>query len=94
MKLLLKDHGLLPLGSTEDIEDPIYPVKFFHPRSNWTWYACEFDGADTFFGYVIGFEKEFGYFSLKELQENNVERDRYYKPKRISEIKKEYGDEL
>lgn len=43
-------------------------IKFFHPTSSWTWYPTEFDGEDTFFGYVEGFEKELGYFSLAELQ--------------------------
>ena len=30
--------------------DAIAQVKFFTPDSNWTWYATEFDGKDTFFG--------------------------------------------
>ena len=43
-------------------------VKFFTPDSSWTWYASEFNGDDIFFGFVIGFEPEFGYFSLSELE--------------------------
>ena len=43
-------------------------VKFFSPVGSWTWYATEFDGEDTFFGLVDGFEKELGYFSLSELE--------------------------
>ncbi len=42
-------------------------VKFFDPTGGWTWYATEYDGEDTFFGLVDGFEKELGYFSLAEL---------------------------
>lgn len=58
-------------------------VKFFHPFSDWTWYATEFDGKDTFFGLVCGFEKELGYFSLAEIEGVKVhglgmERDRYF----------------
>ncbi len=58
-------------------------VKFFHPMSSWTWYATEFDGDDTFFGLVDGFEKELGYFSLRELETTvvrglHIERDRYF----------------
>ena len=34
----------------------------------WTWYAIEFDGADLFFGYVVGHVPELGYFSLQELE--------------------------
>lgn len=57
-------------------------VKFFTPDSNWTWYASEFDGKDTFFGLAVGFEAELGYFSLAELEKVRgqlglpVERDR------------------
>ncbi|NQT91423.1 MAG: DUF2958 domain-containing protein [Lentisphaerae bacterium] len=64
--------------------DAAVVVKFFTPDSNWTWYATEFDGEDTFFGLVEGFEKEFGYFSLTELAGAkgpmglSVERDRYF----------------
>ncbi len=43
-------------------------VKFFTPDSNWTWYATEFDGEDTFFGLVCGLETELGYFSKSELE--------------------------
>ena len=69
-------------------------VKFFCPWNNWTWYATEFDGEDTFFGLVIGFEKELGYFSLAELSKVTgpwglkIERDLYFTPKPLSEIRK------
>jgi hypothetical protein len=46
------------LYSQEKIADPIAYIKFFNPLSNWTWYATEFDGEDTFFGLVQGFEEE------------------------------------
>ena len=39
-------------------------VKFFTPDSNWIWYASEFNGEDTFFGLVDGFEKELGLFFI------------------------------
>ena len=60
-------------------------AKYFDPTSAWTWYATEFDGNDTFFGYVVGFERELGYFSLMELQSARcrfglkIERDLYFK---------------
>jgi hypothetical protein len=59
-------------------------VKFFTPDAQWTWYATEFDGEDTFFGLVHGHEKELGYFSLRELQSIRgayglpVERDMHF----------------
>lgn len=87
MKLLTSEirRALPPLGSTEALgmDAPII-VKFFTPTSNWTWYATEFDGEDLFFGLVDGFEKEFGYFSLNELESVRgpygvgIERDLYF----------------
>lgn len=70
-------------------------VKFFTPFGNWTWYATEYDPEQKlFFGFVIGAEKELGYFSLKEFEELNasggvqkIERDLYWTPKTIGEIK-------
>ena len=82
------------LYSSENEKDPMVQCKFFTPDSSWTWYAIEFDGVDTFFGLVDGFEKEMGYFSLSELQSVlgklglPIERDRYFKPCRLSEVRK------
>lgn len=96
MKLLTKElRAKLPkLGATEDIPggERIAIVKFFTPDSSWTWYAVEFDGDDQFFGWVHGFEKEWGYFSLKELESVRgrlglpIERDRYFKPTKLRDI--------
>ena len=67
-------------------------VKFFTPDSNWTWYATEFDGDDTFFGLVDGQCRELGYFSLAELEEVTgpmglpIERDLHWKPRPLEEI--------
>lgn len=67
-------------------------VKFFTPDSFWTWYASEFDGDDTFFGLVSGFETELGYFSLSELQAVKgplglpIERDLYFNPTPLQEL--------
>jgi hypothetical protein len=84
----------LPLiGATESEEDPMVICKFFTPWTNWTWYVIEFDQADTFFGLVDGHEVELGYFSLQELQTKQgpyglrIERDRYFKPERLSVIR-------
>ena len=80
------------LYSQEDVEDPIAHVKFFHSLSTWTWYAFEFDGEDTFFGLVQGFEEELGYFSLSELQSVKVrglgvERDLEFNPTPLSQLR-------
>jgi hypothetical protein len=79
--------------------DAVAHVKYFTPDSSWTWYATEFDGEDLFFGLVEGFEKEFGYFSLRELESVRgpmglpIERDLYWEPKKLKEIAPElFGD--
>jgi DUF2958 family protein len=81
------------------VEDPIIQVKFFTPWSSWTWYAIEYDGADLFFGFVIGgpwqagHEAELGYFSLAELTAVRgpggirIERDLYFEPVSLSEVR-------
>jgi hypothetical protein len=58
------------LYSQEDkYPNTIFYVKYFDPFSNWTWYCAEYDPKSrTFFGYVEGFENEWGFFSLEELE--------------------------
>jgi hypothetical protein len=87
---------LPPLYSQQQEKDPMVWVKFFHPLANLTWYAIEFDGDDLFYGWVHSDSPEPGYFSLSEMQEVQVlglgmERDLYFTPKRLSEVKKLYG---
>lgn len=80
------------VGRQEESPDPIVICKFFDPTGSWTWYATEFDGDDTFFGYVVGFEKELGYFSLSELSQVRgrfglgIERDLHFGECKLSEI--------
>jgi hypothetical protein len=95
MQLLTKAirETLPPLYSTERETDPTARVKFFDPCSAWSWYATEFDGENTFFGLVIGHERELGYFSLRELQSYRgrfglgIERDLYFEPCPISALR-------
>lgn len=96
MELLTKElEGKLPkLYEQENKGDEaMVHMKFFDPCSNWTWFVTEFDGVDTFFGLVIGHETEFGYFSLKELQDCKgplglgIERDLYFNPMPLKELK-------
>lgn len=83
---------LPPLYATENDDDPLVHAKFFTPDGQWTWYAIEFDGDDTFYGFVKGLEDELGYFSLRELQEVRgklglpVERDLSFEPARLSAL--------
>lgn len=82
------------LYQTENQIDPIVQIKLFYPDFSWTWYVIEFDGKDTFFGFVVGEFSELGYFSLRELEKNRgrfgleIERDIHFIPTPLSEIKK------
>ena len=77
---------------TTPLAEKVALVKFFTPDSNWTWYGVEFDGKDTFFGLVEGFETEYGYFSLSELESSRgplglpIERDLYFEPTPLVEL--------
>ncbi len=80
------------LYEQEGIDDPKVFIKFFFPAGNWTWFVTEGAQKDDdflFFGFVIGFVGEWGYFSLRELEEVfvhclTVERDLYFKPNTFS----------
>lgn len=98
--LLLSDDlikKIPPLYSTENEKDPLIQCRFYIEDNIWSWYVIEFDlEQGIFFGYVCGFEKELGYFSLKELESVKTEsleieiiRDKDFKVKKLSEIKKE-----
>ena len=96
MKLLTQElRGQFPkLYQDEDTptEEKKVIAKFFTPWTSWTWYATEFDGEDLFFGLVDGLEREWGYFSLKELESINgpvglkIERDLYFGQPMIKDI--------
>lgn len=81
------------LHSQEGLDDPTVYAKFFFPLSGWTWFVTEGrqEGSDfVFFGHVIGFEAEWGYFSLRELEAVNInglkiERDEYFEPMSFSD---------
>lgn len=94
MELLPEDlRKTLPkIYAQENRDDPFVYAKFFFPAGNWTWFVTEGEreGDDfLFFGYVIGFVGEWGYFSLRELEEVrikglSVERDLYFKSDKFS----------
>ena len=96
MKLLTKaiKAKLPPLGSTDRLphDQVTVQAKFFTPDSSWTWFATEFDGEDTLFGLVVGFEVEMGYFSLAELGSVcgpwglPIECDLWFKPMPLSQL--------
>ena len=93
-KELIEEMNIPKLYETEEQKDPIAHIKLF--IDGWTWYITELSiDDDICFGYVVSpFGSELGYFSLKEIQEVKgslgigVERDLYFKPTPLSQIKK------
>ena len=104
MKLMTKElaRKLPRLYSTDMFTDEgerndnmILIAKFFTPDSQWTWYIIEGEqrGDDwLFFGYIVGLERELGYFTLSELESVRgplglkIERDIYWKPITLGEL--------
>ena len=77
-------------------EEVVVLAHYF--TSSWDWWATEYDpGRRTFFGLVRGFEVELGYFSLDEMESvscdvrplGGIERDLYWDPKSLAEIRRE-----
>ena len=93
--------GTIPaLYANENVENHdavVARVKLFSPYNGWRWYVTEWEAETGLcFGLVEGFEKELGYFSLDELAEVTVfggvpavERDLYWEPKTLGEIRRE-----
>ena len=75
-------------------EDPRFVCKFFDPCGSWTWYVLEGeqreDGGFLFYGLVDGFEKEWGYFLLSDLEKVEgplglgIERDVYFENEEVA----------
>jgi hypothetical protein len=97
MKLLTDElrAQLPPLYAQEHEDDAMIYAKFFTPWTGWTWFVTEGSQEEDdfiFFGYVIGLEAEWGYFSLNELESVRgpagltIEQDLYFTPKHKSEI--------
>ena len=99
-KLMTKELGetipaLYANENVKDYDSVLAHVKLFTPFSNWTWYITEWNPqTGECFGLVEGFETELGYFDLTELSEVTVlggvpavERDLYWKPTTLGEIR-------
>lgn len=116
MKLLTEEikEKLPALYAQEKDSDPMVYVKYFDPTGSWTWYALEGEEivSDTtgagerdylFFGFVVGFDAELGYFTLNQLKTAKegltglralpIERDLYFRPCRLSEVKAKHNSE-
>ena len=96
MELILQEakQQIPKLYETEEQNNSIAYVKLF--LDSWTWYITEISiDNDICFGYVVSpFGAELGYFSLNEIKSIkgslglDVERDLFFKPTRLSLIKK------
>jgi hypothetical protein len=90
---------LPPLYSTDGdgpLDDKPLLAKWFSPYNGWTWWAAEYDPETRVcFGFVQGFEGEWGTFSLDELEGLRgmggrlplVERDHYYEPTTLGQLR-------
>jgi hypothetical protein len=111
---ILKER-LPALYSQEEERDPVVVVKYFDPVGSWTWYATEGSPVDEdgymdtnkekvdflFFGLVVGFEAELGYFSLNELKTAKeglrglralpIERDIHFRPQGLSGVRRRHN---
>ena len=87
---------LPPIGFVKDsglrLFDAPAVMKFFTPGDQWIWYACEFDGDDLCFGFIVGNVPELGYFRISSLQQDwarqglTVIRDSKYHPVPLREL--------
>ena len=76
------------------IQEKTVHAKFFFPAADWTWFVTEGKQETDdyiFFGFVIGFVEEWGYFTLNELQNINVEhltveRDLHFKAGKFCDV--------
>ncbi len=100
-ELMTKDLGesipaLYANENVKNYDDVLAVAKLFSPYANWTWYITEMNPESGIcFGLVEGLETEIGYFDLTELAEATVfggvpavERDLYWQPKTIGEIRR------
>ena len=89
-----------PLYANDGADDPgavVARAALLQPYNGWRWYITEWDAETGLcFGLVEGFEVELGYFDLTELAEVTVfgivpavERDLYWEPQTLGEIRRQ-----
>ena len=94
MQLITKELEkiLPPLYAQDGKKEKTVYAKLFCPWNNWTWYILEYSHEEKVcFGYVIGLDSEYGYFSISELESINyrglgIERDFNFHPCKLSEL--------
>ncbi|MFA6144165.1 MAG: hypothetical protein WCW84_05100 [Sulfurimonas sp.] len=67
----------------------IVHLRYYEINSGWEWFLTEYEpDTKTAFGYVKGFEKEWGYFSLEEMEQiATIVRDEKFVPIKFGELK-------
>ena len=103
LKLRKQDpHDSIGPGKELPDTEAMVVTKFFTPDAQWTWYAVsaspdEMTGDIQFFGLVEGQYTEWGYFWLSELKKVRghlglpIERDKWWKPITVTELKSQVG---
>ena len=101
MKMLTKkiesDLAKYPLYSQDGKgKDAVVICKFFNPCGAGTWYVLEGEKQENgdwmFFGIVDLYEREYGYFTLSQLQEVRlpfglkIERDMHFGKCKVSDL--------
>jgi len=86
-----ESEGLPALYQTEDTEadEKILLMKFYEINTGWQWFLCEYSNDDKIaFGYVMGHENEWGYFSITEMEGiHTIRRDKEFKPLMFKDLK-------
>ena len=90
-KELIQKLQIPKLYGTEDIptDEKIMLLKYREPNAGWFWYLCEYDVEQRLgFGFAIGFESEWGYFSLEEMEAiHTIIMDKEFVPIRFKDLK-------
>lgn len=80
-------------GVTQRTSSKIARVKIFDPCGSWTWFVSAWNPkTDDCFGLVLGAEREFGTFSLRELSSIKgplgigLEVDTWFEPRDVQSI--------
>jgi hypothetical protein len=74
------------LYAQDGAEDSTVYAVLYHPFTHWVWFVTEREG-DTLYTLCVGFETEWGYSSLSELQKNNVMNFAPWTPISLSKAK-------
>lgn len=93
------ENGLPKISDQEGSQNPTVIAVFQFPLSGWIWFVTEGDSYEDdicFFGYVVGLEREWGYFCLSELESVDINgvkvcRDEDHVPRPLSECLQQYG---